>query len=104
MSTPQKPLPSLDDTLHRIDDVLAEQPPDMPYGYVTPAERDLVFKHTSLDLSGITRTPGIVPPVFETSVVDRPPRVVVPPERTYVAYDGPYRGGWLARALHRLFG
>lgn len=88
--------------------VLAEQQTDLPFGYVTLAERDLVARYTGLDTGFMTRTPSAAPvdsEIFRALAEDA--RF----ERTYMRATAPRdtappddKPGWLDRLLRKLFG
>ena len=84
MSTPEKPRPSYDDTLARIDTVLAETV-TVPQAVVGPAEpriEDVLLANAPEP----THLPGAPGPTCPGCAADAA------------------RSGWLARALNRLFG
>lgn len=106
MSTPEKPRPSLADTLQRIDQALAEQEPRHRVLHIDPAQPDTVFEATvvrdgdtfTLTKPGVYQFGGTVPqpPVHH---LPGPPGPTCPGCTADAA-----RPGWLARALNRLFG
>lgn len=102
--TSEKPRPSLDDTLRNIDNALAEPPDWLGKPLIRLPETGAWVVETT---NPPTPGGGIVPPVFETSVVDQPPErhLSGPPGPTCpgCAADAA-RPGWLARVLSRLFG
>ena len=132
MSTPEKPRPSLDDTLARIDQALAEPEPPHRVVHIDPAQPSTVFE-AAVVRDGNTFTinqPGVYEMTWnpgatgESSVVERAlERASEPaPYPDWVTFEKPghlsgapgptcpgcaadaARPGWLARALNRLFG
>lgn len=142
MSTPEKPRPSLDDTLHHIDTVLADDEDNRCD--ITHITRDnggfsssrcpnqavpgLHYCQAHTDRYGVNAKPGApaeLLPELEQKLLDAAIRDVTGPEEPpdfatineqraevglppipapLFAPIPPARPGWLARALHRLFG
>lgn len=119
MSTPEKPRPSLDDTLRSIEALLNE--------HLAPAGYEFVYR----ELDGLDEPPVIVEgPMPACDITKLNVLVVEPAHRRSCQHDGPPgpdcpgcnavdadlaaakaaaapappERGWLASALHRLFG
>lgn len=98
MSTPEKPRPSLDDTLARIDEAIEEpHPTSPPASYVVGAQWRV--RAQALDSAAALGVPG-----HRRSCLHDGPAGPDCPGCAAIDALQPPRPGWLARALNRLFG